>query len=286
MLNENQLDARKLGLGGSDMVIVVGLSSWMTPLDLFYQKQGAIERPARSDSDDLSAWLGHRIEPVLADWYTENIEQKVRRVNRTRTHPEFDWWIANPDRLIVGAECGLEFKMRANPRPWGRTETDEVPDDVRTQCNWYMGAYGYHTWEVVVFLPPFDIRHYILQRDDELIEGLQIIGQDFWSRVINNDPPDPDWEHSTTYDLLTRMYPAADAEPIKLPDECDLWHEVWMKAKEHRRHYESVEAGARNHILEAMNYHTMGFLGDGSTYHRRVDINGNLKRFWHSRAKS
>ena len=55
--------------------------------------------------------------------------------------------------------------------------------------------------------------------------------------------------------------------------------------REKRLAYEKLEAGARNHILEALGHNAIGYLhdGDGAAYIRETREDGSLKRFYHKR---
>jgi len=41
-LNKEQLEARRKGLGGTDLAVVSGTSTWKSPLQLYYEKTGEV----------------------------------------------------------------------------------------------------------------------------------------------------------------------------------------------------------------------------------------------------
>lgn len=284
MLTTEQLEARQKGLGGSDAPIVCGVSHRMTALDLYYQKRGQIP-PA--DGLEQEAWVGSQLEPMLDAWYRKNLEKDTRQVHKTRSHRKWKWMLAHPDRIVVGEKRGLEFKVRAQSKDWGRDDTDAtdmVPDDVMLQCQHYMEVMNYDLWDVVVFFPPFEFRHYVLERNRELIENLLELESNFWDRVERGSPPEADWEHESTYGLYQRMYPGTNGQHMNFPPVCQHWHEVYTNAREQRLAYEKLEKGARNHLLHEMGHHAIGYLPDGSAYHRKVKDNGSIQRFYWTKA--
>ena len=66
------LKLRQIGIGGSDVAVLLGLSKWRTPLDVYNSK---IEAP--EESDNASMEWGRRLEPVIREKYAEAVGTEV-----------------------------------------------------------------------------------------------------------------------------------------------------------------------------------------------------------------
>ncbi|SAL19796.1 endonuclease [Caballeronia telluris] len=98
------LSVRKNGIGGSDAAAAVGLSPYMSPLELWLIKTGRdanLRRPNPDDTTEPVYW-GTLLEPIVAASYTKQTGNKVRRVNAVLQHPTIAFMLANVDREIVG----------------------------------------------------------------------------------------------------------------------------------------------------------------------------------------
>lgn len=291
MLTSEQIEVRLQGLGGSDSPITAGLSPRMTDLELFYVKRAGVEgRQIIEPSGDLQheAWVGNAAEPVIDAWFQRELEVKTHKVHQTQWHrdtTELPWMLCHPDRRVVGQKAGAEYKIRARGSEWGPSGTDYIPDDIRVQVNHCMEVYDYDLWYVAVWLPPFDFRWYAIERDRSLVDLIVEIDSAFWTRVQTDKPPPADYDHSTTYGLMQRMYPGTTGQSLELDPSYTHWHHVLQDAREKRLAYEKLEAGARNHILEALGHNAIGYLhdGDGAAYIRETREDGSLKRFYHKR---
>ena len=66
-------EARKSGLGGSDIAAVLGLSKWASPMDVWYQKRGLVDPLEESNA----MRRGRLLEPAIAEWYAEETGLQV-----------------------------------------------------------------------------------------------------------------------------------------------------------------------------------------------------------------
>ena len=83
MLTSQQIEDRKLGLGGSDVGIILGLSTYKTPYELYLEKTGLLV-PSQKMTPQQE-W-GHRLEPVIRDKFKEN--NSVEMIEpETKVHP-------------------------------------------------------------------------------------------------------------------------------------------------------------------------------------------------------
>jgi putative phage-type endonuclease len=270
VLTEEQLIIRKNGIGGSDAAAAVGLSPWKTALELYLEKTGQTEPPDFSDNQKIE--FGNKLEAVIADTYAERTGYKIRRVNRTLHHPEYDWMLCHLDREVLGnGKRALECKATSSymVRDWGEEGTDEVPEQVLIQCQHNLAVSGKDVMDVPVLVGGYDFRIYSVERDEGLISNLIDREADFWDRVKTVNQPDPDFNHRTTEELFKRMYPGTNGETIELPGEAHNWHIAMNEAKEQVKLYKGVIDGAKAHLLHLMGEAAVGRLPDGNAYTRK-----------------
>ena len=72
------LEARKQGLGGSDVATIAGLSKWKSQVQVFLEKTQAIEQ---EDIQSESAYFGNVLEEVVAQEFAKRTRLKVQRRN-------------------------------------------------------------------------------------------------------------------------------------------------------------------------------------------------------------
>ncbi|RXJ70761.1 hypothetical protein CS022_22280 [Veronia nyctiphanis] len=99
---------RRLGIGGSDVAAILGLSPYRTAYEVWEEKTGRSEPDDLSDNDRVH--FGNELEDVVAREYARRTGQKVQKRNHPFVHKTQPWLRANIDRHIVGADKGLECK--------------------------------------------------------------------------------------------------------------------------------------------------------------------------------
>jgi len=147
--NEDWLAQRKLGIGGSDVAALMGLSPWKTPAQLFLEKTGRVEAEDLSDKPYVA--FGNLMEPLIGDWYKIQYPKRtVRRVNAICKSIERPWAQASLDYEVKDPELGwgvLEIKTARSAKDW----QDGVPLYYLTQITHYMQVTNRPFADVAVF---------------------------------------------------------------------------------------------------------------------------------------
>lgn len=224
-LSEAWFELRARGIGSSEGAKAVGLSEWGTPLDVFAEKRGLKEGFAGNKHTKR----GRRYEPLIAEDWQEITGRTLRKYPAPMyIHPDHPWMFATPDGEIDDSE-GLEIKCPTfrQRHKFGEQGTDWLPDDYVIQSQWQMAVMG---WERVNFAVLIDLGEDPLQftvdRNDELIAGLIEAGRELWERIENNNPPEPDWNHKRTPDLVKAMYGLTEGRTIALTGDVGrLWEQ-------------------------------------------------------------
>lgn len=206
--HEDWLSVRKNGIGGSDAAAAVGLSPYMSPLELWLIKTGRdanLPKPDVNDTTSPTYW-GTLLEPIVAASYTKQTGNRVRRVNAVLRHPTIPWMLANIDREIVGARDVSILECKTAGEFGARLWRAGVPEYVELQVQHQLAVTGKQAAHVAVLLCGQALEVYRIERDDALIGRLVELEARFWHYVESDTPPPADGSDSADR-ALRHLYP-------------------------------------------------------------------------------
>lgn len=228
MLTENQKKDRKLGIGGSDIPIILGLSSYKTPYQLYLEKIGEIE-PSYEETQ-LQEW-GHRLEPLVRIKFAENHGLKIKAPIEhskysslcdlitydleSQIHPFNEFMRGNLDGFIPELNAVLEIKCsnQFTANQWGDNGSDIIPLNYLVQVAHYCAITNADKAYICVLIGGNDYREFIYNRDLELECKIINEAKKFWDCIQKKIPPQP----INQIDLKL-MYPKHDPEKTKKID--------------------------------------------------------------------
>lgn len=257
-------------IGGTTVSAIVGQNPWETAHSAYLKLRHEV--PPTPDNPAMA--LGRRFEPVIADVFAGcHPEFKVAH-NRQGTdepelytHPEFDFLIGHPDRLLYSSKEnqlveGLEIKTSnwANVKAWGAEGTDAIPVNYLIQCQWYAGLANLPEWRVAVaFFDDSDMmksyKEYVVHADQELFQTLVGRAVEFWNvHVLPGIPPEIDEIDDTTKRWVAERFPR-NIEPLAAAsfDEEKIMQEfIERKAalEEAQKEYDAIETALKLAIGE------------------------------------
>lgn len=205
-------EARRRGLGGSDMAAVMGLSRYTTALDVWLDKTG--QGVPREETPAMR--MGTLLEPVVAALWAGETGARIRR--RPQAHDKqrpyllgnLDRWAALPD----GKAGPLEIKTTQRASDWA---DGAVPDEAAIQLQHYVALTGAAQGWAACLVSGRDLVWREVARDDALIEAIRAAAAAFWPLVESRTPPDPErW--TCSMDAVRALYPTAQRETAELPD--------------------------------------------------------------------
>lgn len=176
---------RQMGIGGSDIAAILGLSKWRTPLDVYLDKRG--ESGGAQDENEAMYW-GNVHEAAIRAHY-EAITGRTVSVPPMLTGSH-SWMLANLDGITNDGRV-LEIKTARFPDGWGEAWTDQVPMAYLLQVQWYMLISGLPVADVAVLIGGNEFRIYTVPADSELQEMMQAAAATFWQQVQGGTPPAP-----------------------------------------------------------------------------------------------
>lgn len=223
------LTARRLGIGGSDIGAIMGLSKWKSPVDVWLDKTGRTE-PDLEMSEP--AYFGIELESFVAAEYSKRSGNKVQRVNQAMKHPEHNWMLANIDRAVVadgsrarldkdgkltGIKGLLECKTASAylEREWS---DGSAPLAYVAQCQWYMAVTGAEWCDLAVLIGGQKYVCHRIDRDESLIDAVIEAGRQFWFNVLDGSPPTP-----RTPEETLALFPTNSRDDLVLASD-DIMH--------------------------------------------------------------
>lgn len=259
------LNARKLGIGGTDMAVVLGLSPYKTPLQLWLEKTGRSDETPAPDAEERMYW-GTALEDVVARRYAELHGCRVQRVNDPLVHPggvvrgNIDRAIINPDiagnvrfkngRLTTDRilEVKTAHAMAQNSDGWGQPGTDEVPQHYWVQLQTYLGLSGCESADLAVLFGGQKMVVYSMQADSATFADMVELAGEWWAKHVVSDLPPP----ATTEDDAKRLWRSHKDGKDRIVDRsiADAVSEL-KAAKEEIDALERYCQGLRNMIMPA-----------------------------------
>lgn len=254
---EDFLAARKLGIGGSDVPAILGLSRYRSALHVYLEKRG--ELPGEEEKwNEQGKMFGTRCEDIACKLFSEKTGRRIRKRSKpyiAKGYPfirgnidRLQWDLARPSDRIRGV---LEAKW-LDASQYSVWTKEGVPEGYYLQLQSYLLCTGLQWGSFVVVFGGNKLEFFDIERDEPLIQRLIEVASEFWDRVITGRPPDLSFDELGKA-LLTRLYPKqipgkemilddeeatakarrlfALTETVKQRQQSLLELEVWFKEK-------------------------------------------------------
>lgn len=197
-LSRNQwLEYRRLGIGGSDVAAIMGISPFRTARDVYYDKLGIAEVEGY-EGNWVAMEMGNLLEGLVAEIFRHKTGFEVYQVKKMFQHPAHRFMLADVDSFITmpdGTKAILEIKTtnyNAKGR-WWRDGMETVPPYYEAQGRHYMAVtdidrvffcclYGNTEDETI-------IRE--LRRDAAYEEEMIFLERQFWEGHVQKKVPPP-----------------------------------------------------------------------------------------------
>lgn len=190
------LNYRRLGIGGSDVAAIMGISPFATIRDLYYDKVGI--EPLIEDEEE-SNWVakevGHRLEDLVAEIFSKKTGLTVFPVRKMFRHPLHPFMVADVDFFIVfpdGSFGILECKT-CNYNARDKWDDDGIPINYEYQVRHYMSVMNMNKAYIACLYGnnENEFVYRFLERD--MMEEENIITQEeyFWKEYVEKkaEPP-------------------------------------------------------------------------------------------------
>lgn len=222
-LNYQQwLQVRKQGIGSSDAATACGLNPYMSMLELWMIKTGRVQQNIQDESSDHAPlYWGKQLEPLVAEFYSMQTNNKVRRVNAVLQHPDPDkaFMLANLDYAVVGSDEVQILECKTAGEYGAKLWRDGVPLYVLCQVQHQLAVTGKQAAHICVLLCGHETKIYKVTRNEQLIEQIISAERTFWACVENDIPPAVDASESAAQ-ALQQLYP--QHQPLTVEDFSQL----------------------------------------------------------------
>ncbi len=254
---EEWLEQRTVGIGGSDVASVLGISPFKSRLQLWHEKVAKDvsnkEKKNFSIEEELIMEIGTALEPIIADKYA----QKTGRILEKRpmkVHPEYPFIIGNIDREIVGDDRGpgiLEIKTKG---AWVDWKGDDIPPYYMAQVQHYLSIYDYE-WAgfAILDLGTRKITNIDIERDDKQIANIIDEEKKFWKLVEYRIPPEVE-NSKTCGNFLREHYNQSEDITIDLVENNDAtkWAMLLRDIRKQAKFLDNQEVECKNHLMAIM----------------------------------
>ena len=273
MPEKEWLDLRRGGIGGSEAAAVAGVSPYASPLVVYMDKRGMYQREVGQHVKEAAEW-GHIMEPVIRNEFKKRINEEraaegkkplwVQQRHAIFAHDEFDFMRTNLDGQIFGHELGtgiLEIKTASEylKDDWAG---DDVPNNYYIQVQHNIKVMEADFAYLARLVGGNKYKHYFIPRDEETINSLVDIEQNFWhNHVLTKIPPVTSGNDAES-EMLKIMYPNSYDEPIiELPSEFISLAETYEDLKQQEKDVKAALKGAKNKIAFELKDNAIAWAG-------------------------
>ncbi len=265
--------ARSTGIGASEAAAACGRSQYETPLHVYARKVGEL---AETRDNEAMYW-GRVLEPLVLTRFVEQsglvIEDAPCPMFR---RDELSFQLATPDAILAdGTLVEIKTTNWRRAKEIGTEGSDAIPDEWLMQCQQQMAVLGAELVHVAVLIDGRNLWTGRVERNDKLIARMTDIEADLWGRVEARNPPEPDWEHGATQELVRSIH--AGVEAGKVVDLAEDIAAAWRRQKELAASIKTLEEereALRSRVLFAMGDAAVGCAPDGLELVRRVVAGG------------
>lgn len=212
--NEEWLQWRRKGIGGSDAAAALGLSPYRTARDLFYDKIGA-EPSIEEEDKSILFEIGHLLEDVVARIFAKKTGFTVFRDQMMYQHPLYPFMVADVDRFIrlPDGKRGLLECKTAHYDTQFKWVNGAVPRHYEVQVKHYMSVMNIDTAYIACLFSNSenDFVWRKIDRDLEEEENTILQLQNFWQNYVLAGVEPPLTERpDLALEMLSRFYGPAD----------------------------------------------------------------------------
>lgn len=214
--SQEWLQARKSGVGGSEIGAIMGFNPWESAYSLWAKKTNQIAEMDISKNPRVRFGTMFE-EPILKMWAEDNPDWEVFSTGTYR-HSETPHIMANPDALARNKETGewIVIEVKTSAQYW-----DSVPAHYEAQVMQYLYVMGLKRAKLIGVIG-WDWWESEIERNDFVI-GAQI---DFATKFWNNcqQMTKPDWDGSdATYKTIRQLNTEIEDTVFETEDAQALW---------------------------------------------------------------
>lgn len=283
---------RTRGLGASEIGTLMGVNSWKSPAELYYQKIGLI--PQKTEQN-IPMFMGTILEKTVAEIfeYWDGDDESMLRNYEAQTkvrnlyepvgyvvNPKYPHLFFSPDRLQIksknlrirdgrinleNVEAVIEIKTISG---WSSKQWEGgIPPSYYLQLQTYLMGLGIDTGYLVALEDGRNLKVHKFDRDQEMIDMIGRVTADFWSCVeagrlaleLGEDyeqyAPPPDGTEAYS-EFLNKKFANPEDASIVSNDEIDEYIRHYKQKNEEIARLDEEKREASNYIKNYMGNNT------------------------------
>jgi putative phage-type endonuclease len=205
---EEWINFRSRGLGASEVGTLMGVNSWKSPAELYYQKIGLIPQKVEPN---IPMFMGTILEKTVAEIFEywdgddQSMLDNYEAGTKVRTlyepigyvvNPDYPHLFFSPDRLQIksknlrirdgrinleNVEAIIEIKTISG---WSSKQWEGgIPPSYYLQLQTYLMGLALNTGYLVALEDGRNLKVHRFERDSEMIEMIARMTSEFWTRV-------------------------------------------------------------------------------------------------------
>jgi|HubBroStandDraft_2_1064218.scaffolds.fasta_scaffold01505_9 putative phage-type endonuclease len=245
VITEEQRKERAKGIGGSDMPIILGLSNFMTPYQLYLEKIGEGEQREETEAQ----YWGNQLEALIRQEFEKRNGVTVSTLE-TIISPFADHMRGNIDGFIEEWNAVLEVKCSSSfmAHEWGEDGSDVIPMQYLVQVAHYCAVTNAESAYIAVLIGGNQYRQFKYTRDHELEMSLIDAANKFWECVTTRTPPD-----ATTIPDLRLMFPTHKEKKKIVVDSTATEHlTTLLNVRKDLKELSAIEERCKFNIIKYM----------------------------------
>lgn len=282
--------------GATKAAACCGLSPYATPLEVFVECLMGYDKEVTEAME-----FGRDFEDAVLNIYERKLTARLREpVKMRRKLPMFihgqhrymgatpdaivvdpTEWLHPDDRLLGGWKYGVDAKTSTyrrldkegtDPLKFGIEGTDQLPIDYVLQAQQQCAVLNLPYVEFPVLFSREFVPIYRVERNEDLIHGITLAENEMFERLVNNDPPEPNWTHENTRELIGVLH-GYQEDVVKQLDEEDA--DQWLNVQRWRdgiKEREEWITEVNNKLLFKLHGASAGILPSGNEQIKRIVV--------------
>ena len=246
LTNDEWLEWRRKGIGGSDVAAALNQSPYRTARDLYFEKIGRLPVVEEEDKS-ITFEIGHLLEDVVAQIFAKKTGLTVYEDHEMYQHPLYPFMIADVDRFVIlpdGKRGLLECKTSHYNNMKTSWLNGSVPRHYELQVKHYLAVMNLDVAYIACLFSnsEADFIWVRIDRDTEEEESTILQLQDFWNgNVMSRVEPPLVEKPDLVLETLRRYYGPADKSvpAVNLPDSFGLMLSLLCDLKEEKKQLEA-----------------------------------------------
>jgi putative phage-type endonuclease len=248
MITEEIRVERQNYIGGSDIGIILGLSNFKTPYQLFLEKKGVF---IQNTEESPNQYWGNLLEPTIRKEFEKKNFVSIEYPIDTKQHTLYPFLKGNLDGFIPEWNSVFEVKTASSfmKDKWGEPGTDQIPQDYLVQVAFYCALTNADFAHIAVLIGGSDYREYKYTRNHNLEENIIKAACEFWNNLQTDIPPLP-----INIDDLKLRWPNSTPHKVKIISEDIIYHDLhcFKNTKERQKELSTIEDSYKFRLMEYM----------------------------------